>query len=227
MKRILLETVGSTNDYMKQNAPWEHGDRVIARRQTAGRGRRGRSWSAEGGIAFTVYLESETALSLPAVAAVAAGEVLEKETGLTVGIKWPNDLIVNQRKIGGILAETVGDGYLIGIGINLAGDRPFFDRLALPYATSVQAETGQIPDGIRLADAVCDALPARLSEGWQQEYRRRSVTLGNTVRVLTASGDYTARAIDLTPAGELIVERDGETAVVRSGEVSVRGLYGY
>ena len=199
------ETVGSTNTELmalaRQGAA--EGTVVLARQQTAGRGRRGRSFQSPAGLGLygSVLLRSspEDAPRIPALAATAVRRAIRRSCGLSCGIKWPNDLVLSGRKVCGILAEALPgpEGSLwvvVGIGINVC------QRRELPQETAER----------------------------RQEYSAACLNLGRRVRVLRPDGERSALAVSLTPDYGLAVRYDdGTEEVLRSGEVSVRSLYGY
>lgn len=235
-KLIYLDTAVSTNDYAKalaqQGAP--HGTAVLAKSQTAGRGRMGRSFlSPEGGLYLSVILrprEKATELMhLTAVLAAAACDAVEEICGVRPGVKWINDLVLGGKKLAGILTElavrpdgTV-DYAVCGIGINCGAvpDEVREIAAALPGGTDISALAEAV---VRHWLAACDTIedPAHM-----EKYRRLCVTLGRPVRVMAAE-PYEAEAVDVDESGALVVRREnGEICRVFSGEVSVRGLYGY
>jgi BirA family biotin operon repressor/biotin-[acetyl-CoA-carboxylase] ligase len=234
-----LETVGSTNDVMKDGAragapAWSA---VVASRQTAGRGRRGRAWlSPDGNLFLSVLLRPALALDragmLPLAAGVAAAEAAG-EWGVDARLKWPNDLLVAGRKLGGVLVEATagGDGLdtvVVGVGMNVGLD-PATAPLALQGAiTSVRAETGRDPGIAVAAAAVLDRLavwydalardgPPAVLMAW----RARSVPWWGQA-VEARCGDVVLRGLarDLDGRGALILDlADGSQRAVVSGEV--------
>ncbi len=227
------ETDSTNNDTKKlaaQGAP--HGTVVVANRQTAGRGRMGRSFlSPQGGIYMSVLLRPEcqasALLHLTCAVAVGVCDAIEKCCGFRPGVKWINDLILNNKKLGGILTELSlnADGTvnyaIIGIGLNVDAVP---DEVA-DMATSLSA------DKTTVTAALIDTL-SRMDfmdkSGLMARYRRDCMTLGHRVRVVQATGEFIGTAMDLTEDGSLIVRKnDNTTVTVGSGEVSVRGMYGY
>ena len=238
-KLIYLDTAASTNDYAKvlaqQGAP--HGTAVLAKSQTAGRGRMGRSFlSPEGGLYLSLILrpkeKAEALMSLTAVLALAACDAVEEVCGLRPGVKWINDLVVNGKKLAGILTELqlTPDGHveyaICGIGVNCAG----VPAEVRDIATSLLDETGCETDLSRLAVAMArhmtNACNTVKDPVHMEKYRKNCVTLGKTVRVL-GKDEYEATALDVDDDGALLVCKDGQVRRVFSGEVSVRGLFGY
>ena len=235
------ETVGSTNTELmalaRQGAA--EGTVVLARQQTAGRGRMGRSFQSPAGLGLygSVLLRSspEDAPRIPALAATAVRRAIRRSCGLT----WPNDLVLSGRKVCGILAEALPgpEGSLwvvVGIGINVCQRREDFLPELRETAASLSMIAGAEIDRAALETAFLEELEALRRELPQetaerrQEYGAACLNLGHRVRVLRPGGEREALAVSLTPDYGLAVRYDdGTEEVLRSGEVSVRGLYGY
>lgn len=236
---LVLNTVDSTNDYAKHLAKQgaAHGTAVLAKSQTAGRGRMGRSFlSPEGGLYLSVILRpqrrAEELLALTACLAAAACDAVEEVCHIRPGVKWVNDLILGSKKLAGILTELslTPDGFVdyavCGIGINCNTEciAPELREMA----TSILLETGKTTDIGLLAQAVVRHWSAITDPTvYLRKYRSDCVNLGKPVRVLAAE-PYTATAVDVDASGALVVlTQSGEERRISSGEVSVRGLYGY
>lgn len=241
-------TIGSTNDHLRQlaksGAP--RGTAVIADRQTGGHGRRGRSFhSPEGsGIYLSILLRPQCRpdqlMHLTCAAAVAMCDAVERISGFRPGIKWTNDLVCGQRKLGGILTELgFGpegnvDWVIIGIGINCTQHSEDFPEELRDMAGSVAMAAGTAPDRALLAAAMLESLH-RMSEDLiprrapiLDDYRRDCITLGKEVVLLRGDERSYGLALDIDETGALVVRfRDGTVKTVNSGEVSVRGMYGY
>lgn len=244
---VVAEELGSTSDRLKELAAAgaEHGTAVAALRQTQGHGRRGRSFfSPPGGLYLSVLLRPEAEIrqlmSLTALTAVAVRRAVEEESGLAPEIKWTNDLVAGGRKLCGIStelsveAETGRVAYaVIGIGINAAVAA--FPPELRDMATSLQLETGRPPELSRLAAAVLRQTDRIWPQGlgperteWLREYRDHCLTLGKEVLLVRGEQRRRAVALDLTEDAALVVRyEDGSQGIIDSGEVSVRGLYGY
>lgn len=218
--------VTSTNDLAARAAASTANDGlvVLAEEQTAGRGRRGRSWSAGPGssvlmsvLVFPVGPRAEPAW-LTALGAVAVAEVVSEWTGLHAAIKWPNDVRVDGRKVAGILVER-GAGAVLGIGLNanLAAEE-FPDDLRAS-ATSLRILTGRPVDRSDLARALLRQLDARYEasdplgpEALNAPWRDRSEHLGHRVQIATPSGTEHGRLVDLHLLdGVRLCDEDGQT----------------
>lgn len=246
---MVLDSVDSTNNFAKRLAAGgaPEGTAVLARLQTGGRGRLGRSFSSPSdmGIYLSVILRPEAnptqLLHLTAVAAEAAAEAIEAQTGLRAGIKWVNDLTAGGKKLAGILTELSvelesgqAEYVVVGIGVNCCQRPEDFPPELREIATSVRDQTGKMPDRNALAAAMILSLSqlcaTLLTEKvqWMQRYAARCVTLGKQVQVIHPLETRQAVALEIDENGALLVEySDGTKAWVNSGEVSVRGLYGY
>ena len=240
------ETIDSTNRRAKELAGEgaKHGTLVISDFQSAGRGRMQRSWVANPGDAVLMTLllrpdqvtpERGTALVL--IGALAVCRALK---GLEVqcGIKWPNDIVLNGRKVCGMLMEIGLSGeYLdyaaLGIGINVDG-HPKTEQT--PYATSIREETGLtlpreqvVARFLTAFEALYDDWAKRGMEAVLPEYCRRSVTLGNRIQAIDLDGNRTTgTATGILKDGALVMQTEvGNEVVLRAGDVSVRGIMGY
>lgn len=233
----------STNAYLKRAAlaGAVHRSVVIADAQSAGRGRMGRSFqSPQGkGLYLSVLLRAmgRDVSCVTGMAAVAAARAVERVSGAEVAIKWTNDLVLNGRKLCGILAETQMMGsdtaLVLGVGVNVHHAQEDFTGEVAQLATSLAMEGYQTERAVLAAALIeelyqlDEALGGELTT-YTQEYRRRCVTLGKEVRLLWTAGQEHAVAEDIDAQFGLIVRlADGTRKTVRTGEVSVRGLYGY
>lgn len=245
---VCLKETDSTNDECKRRAMAgaPTGLAVTADVQTGGRGRRGRSFQslAGKGLYLSVLLRPQVPLEevsqLTAWTAVAVCRAVEKVSGIAPGIKWPNDVLVDGKKLCGILtelgveAETGSLSYVVvGMGTNLTQTGEDFGPELADKAVSL-AMLGCPVTRRELAAALLrelDAMSAAFPQGreaYLAEYRRRCVTLGREVRLVSPRGEVNATALDVDSAFALRVRRrDGSEETVSSGEVSVRGLLGY
>ena len=247
-KTILHEAqMDSTNEEAKRagNVGAEHGTVFWADVQTAGKGRRGRSWYSDhvDNLYFTILLRPQVtpdkASMLTLVMAHAVAGAMRVLTGLEAQIKWPNDIVVAGKKICGILCEMKLDGtrldYCVaGVGINV-GKQEFAEDIR-DKATSLEEQLGRKID----REGLLQAILGRFERGYEEflryedlsflreEYNGWLVNQNKQVRVLEPQGEYEGVAKGITPTGELLVECiDGQVQKVYAGEVSVRGLYGY
>ena len=239
--------VDSTNNVAKQLAQQgaSHGTVVLSHKQTAGRGRMGRRFeSPEGGIYVSILLRPQlppqALLGATGMAAVAVARAVERVSGAQVGIKWTNDLVLGGKKLCGILTEMALEGetgavqsLVIGAGVNVSHRREDFSPDVAEMAASLAMEGYEVSRPA-LAAAMIEELSLLAGdlggdpEPWLADYRRRCVTLGREVRLLWSGGQTRATALDIDDQFGLMVRReDGTEETVRTGEVSVRGLYGY
>ncbi len=210
-----------------------HGTVVLAEEQTAGRGRKGRSFFSPAGenLYVTFILRCEPAIHrrLPVIIPVAVCEAIRDE-GVDALIKWPNDIWVGQRKMAGMLidAEIGSDGPIAfpGIGINVNGD-PTINPDLRDIATSLRREVGRPVQRETLLASICNRLEGMLGPSEDpliKEYRSLSMVLEQEVTVTTATGEtYIAKAISIADDGALVVQRlDGQVESVVAAEVSLR-----
>ena len=211
-----LSEVDSTNRYLidEARAGAAAGLVVVADHQTAGRGRMGRTWVAPPGASLlvSVLLRPTIAVdrrhALVMVAGLAMAEAVEETTGVVAGLKWPNDLLVGDRKLGGILAEASGDALVVGIGVNVEWvDVP---TELTQIATACNLEGGRPVARRDLLDAFLGRYSLRLSdlEAARAAYEDRLVTVGRRVRVEQTDGVIIGIATGVDEAGRLLLDRD-------------------
>ena len=251
-KLYCFDATGSTNNDAKRLAEEgePHGTVVVADIQNAGKGRRGRQWQTLSGTAlsFTMLLRPEfapdKASMITLVMALSVAEAVEKTADAAATIKWPNDIVVNKKKICGMLTEMTMTPEMdeiqyvvVGAGINVNNGSPEeFQEEIRQTATSLKIETGR---QINRAELLTEVL-ARFEENYaifletldlsrlRAAYQKHLQGVGNEVRVLDPAGEYTGISQGINDRGELIVVKEnGERVQVYAGEVSVRGLYGY
>lgn len=241
------DSVDSTNQQVKRLADQgaAHGTLVTVESQTSGKGRRGRSWSSPAGtgvwMSFLLRpsIDPNHASMLTLVAALAVCNAVRDMTGLAAKIKWPNDIVINGKKLCGILTEMSTEELsihyvVVGIGVNV-NQSSFPDEIK-QRATSLKQEGGR--DYSR-AELVCRILEhfehyykvfleTEDLEGMSEEYNGKCVNAGQEVCVLNPGGEYTGVSLGIDSQGDLLVRRDGgRVEKISSGEVSVRGIYGY
>lgn len=244
-----FDLLDSTNSYLKREAVSgaEHGLCAIANEQTAGRGRSGRSFfsKADCGIYLSMLLRPhclpQNAMTITAHTAVAVCRAIRNACGVETGIKWTNDIVLGSRKLCGILTEITLEGetglidsVVIGIGVNVNYAPEDFPPELRDVAGSIYSETGVRADRAKLAAEMVLSLDemseawSRDPRAWLEEYRRLCVTTGREVRVLRGDTEKNAFALEITDDFALRVRYDdGTEEVLNSGEVSVRGLFGY
>lgn len=244
---LWYDTIDSTNDELKRRAVQgtAAGTVIAADCQTGGRGRRGRTFRSPAGkglylsAAFSPRCAASELSAVTAWTAVAVCNAVETVCGVRPGIKWPNDLVLNGKKLGGILTESLflvpGEPLVIlGIGLNLSQSAADFGPELRDMAVSLSQALGAAPDRRTLLAAVlqelerlCRAFPAGCANylGW---FRRDCMTVGRSIRVQTAAGTRTGNAVGISDKFALRVRwSDGTKEELTTGEVSVRGLYGY
>lgn len=241
------DEVTSTNTVAKQLADEgkEEGTLIVSDKQIQGKGRRGRYWESPkgSGIFMTVILKPMMkpvyASMLTLVAALALNDAITDLTGLEAKIKWPNDVVVNKKKVAGILTELSAEvdyinHIVVGIGVNVSM-KDFPEELK-DKATSLLLESGKSIGRAQLIAKTMEYLECYyerflkthdLSE-LKETYSKVLINKDQVVRILTEDESYTGVARGITDEGHLIVEKDNHERVeVYSGEVSVRGLYSY
>lgn len=223
-----LAEVDSTNRYLldeaRRGAP--AGLVVAAARQHAGRGRLGRTWESPpgGSLLTSVLLRPDLPVDrrhlVVLAAAVAMAEAIAATTGVDVAIKWPNDLLVGDRKVAGILAESTGDAVVVGIGVNVAWGRIPPELTGIATSLDLEGGTAVTPDELldaflaRYGPYLADPDRARAS------YRQRLATRGRRVRVEQAAGVLTGIAVDVDDGGHLVLDDDERGRVtVAAGDV--------
>lgn len=237
----------STNIRIKQLAESGaiHGTLAVADMQEGGKGRRGRSWYSEAGtgvwmsILLRPEFAPEQASMITLVAALSVATAINEKSGLSAKIKWPNDIVVCGKKVCGILTEMSLEAdyisYVVcGIGINV--NHKDFPKDISGTATSLAIECDKKINRAELIASVwkhfesyyerfCEAGDMSLLA---EQYNDMIVNNGRFVRVLDPKGEWSGKAVGINNKGELLIEKeDGSICEVYSGEVSVRGVYGY
>ncbi len=246
-----FESIDSTNTYIRQiameGAP--DGTVAVANQQSMGRGRMGRSFQSlkDKGIYMTALLRprlsAEQLMPVTALTGVAVCDAVERVCGLRPGIKWPNDPVLGGKKLCGILTELsieaetgAVDSLALGIGLNVHQTAEDFSPEVAEIAASLDQIVGQPVSRPRLAAAIIeeiDRLYAALVQGELEPYRtalrKDCVNLGKRVQLIRPDGSReVAEALDIDrDFGLLVRDEHGVERVIRSGEVSVRGMYGY
>lgn len=251
---LFFDSIDSTNIRAKLEAEQgaESGLLVVSDMQSAGRGRRGRSWESPAGtnIYYTLMLKpdfsSDCAPMLTLVMALAVAKGIRQtlrrdseEAAAKVGIKWPNDIVVDGKKVCGILTEmSMEQGYIqhivIGVGINVRKQE--FPEEIRDRAAAIDEQCGFRISRSQLIADIMEAfeedyeifLQTHDLKGLRVSYAELLVNQDREVCVLDPKGEYRGIARGINDQGELLVERpDGTVEEVYAGEVSVRGIYGY
>ena len=243
---LYFDVIGSTNVEAKKQAEngAPEGLLVVADKQEAGRGRRGRSWTSPAGanIFMTLLLRPrfvpEKASMVTLVMAVSVAQGITDISGLPAKIKWPNDIVMNGKKVVGILTEMSAqfdyiNHIVVGIGINVHNEE--FPEEIAKTASSLLLECGHQIHRASLIEAFLEEferlyavyLETEDMSGLQKEYDSLLVNRGRQVRVLDPKEPFEGKAMGITKKGELIVDTWESRKLVSSGEVSVRGIYGY
>jgi BirA family biotin operon repressor/biotin-[acetyl-CoA-carboxylase] ligase len=232
-------TIDSTNRWLldQARAGEPEGLVAVADEQTAGRGRRGRTWSAAPGSSLLVSvlvrpsLDAERVHLVTMAAAVALADAIARVAGVTAALKWPNDLVVDDRKLAGILAEAEissgGDvsAVVVGVGCNVSWDVVPSDLVGL--ATACNLEAGRPVDRAELLDVYLEQLGSRLDDlaSVEHDYPERLATLGRRVRVDLGDRVLVGTATGVDAAGRLLVDPDdsqageGGVVAVAAGDV--------
>lgn len=241
------DTITSTNDVLKEmaleGAP--QGTVLIADRQTGGRGRRGRSFLSPAGVGIYMSVllrpmcKPEELMHLTCAVASAMCDAVENACAFRPEIKWTNDLVYKQKKLAGILTELGFDSHglvnqaVIGIGINCTQKKEDFAPEIREIAGSLAMVSGRKIDRAKVAAAMVDAL-WRMTESLMEKeeilfrYRKDCATIGKEISVVRGDEVRHGLALDVDSEGALLVQfDDGAVKTVNSGEVSIRGMYGY
>ena len=245
---LWFSSIDSTNtramEMARQGAP--HGTVLIADHQTGGRGRRGRSFHspAGNGIYLSVILRPhcvpQKIMHLTCAAAVAMCDAVHHACAVQPGIKWTNDLVCGTRKIAGVLTELGFDAHgmvdfaVIGVGINCCQQESDFPTEIRDIAGSLASVSGHPVDRTKVAAAMMDAfyrMDQKLMTNkahTMDRYRRLCVTLGKEISLVRGDNIRHGTALDIDADGALLVQfPDASVETVNSGEVSIRGMYGY
>lgn len=243
-KIIIMKSVDSTNEEVKRLAALGEKSGLIlaSAQQTAGKGRLGRAWKSnpDSGIYFTLLIRPELPPSDISSITLAAGYAvclaIRDYMGCDAKIKWPNDIIIGNKKVCGILTEMAAqsdriDFVAIGIGINV-NDTEFPEEIK-NKATSLFLETGKKTDRndffrhvIKSLDNVISSFLVSIAFEDVQKFKTICATIGKQVSCRRGNKDIEGVAVDITTSGELVVkESKGDTVIINSGEVTVQGIY--
>ncbi|MBB4914189.1 biotin--[acetyl-CoA-carboxylase] ligase [Streptosporangium saharense] len=232
----VVDRTGSTNADLAQAARdgAREGAVVIAEAQSAGRGRLGRVWSAppRSGLTFSVLLRPEVSPAkqgwLPLLVGLAAASAVRRVAEIEARLKWPNDLLVGERKLAGILAERIDSAVVVGVGLNVSLRA---DELPVETATSLAVENAVCADRDPLVRAVLREIETHYREwsqadgdadacGLRAAYLGLSATVGREVRVeLPGERVLTGLATGVDGEGHLLVESQGSVHTLGAGDV--------
>jgi len=208
-----LRQVPSTQDEARrlvEAGEAKAGHVIVADEQSEGRGRFGRAWLSPAGGLYATFIIARHPV-IPLVSGVAVLRALVR-FGVDARLKWPNDLVIDGRKLAGILIETAGDTALVGIGVNL-------EEAPLETATSVRGAGGIAKRGELIVAIWEEMSEAEASEDILTSYREHLTTLGRAVRVTLESGEtIEGRAVDVDAEGRLFVETATGIRAISSGE---------
>lgn len=241
------ESISSTNNRAKEIAEQKlEGTVIIAEEQTQGKGRLSRKWvSPKGkGLWFSIILkpnlEPDKVYKITLIGAAAVNEAL-KEMGIKSSIKWPNDIIIEGKKVCGVLTEMSCEKnrvkyVVMGIGINVNLELEDFDTELKKKATSLKVMTGKEIDRSRLLACVLNHME-RLYIPFKEKgilvdtiriCKEESILIGKEVRIIKGDVERVGNVIDIDDEGQLVVEyEDSQIEKILSGEVSIRGMEGY
>lgn len=236
---VYYDETDSTNTQAKLHSDMPDGTLFISEVQTVGKGRRGRSWSSPkgSGIWMSFLLKPSLLPSDVAQITLIAGLAVCRALGNNAKIKWPNDIVIGSKKVCGILTEMSAEincvNYVVcGIGINV--NTVSFDEELSEKATSLFIETGmhhkRVPIVRKIAEEFEPLYKEFLESGMKNiipAYRSECITIGREVSVIYQNKTINGKAIGIDNDGSLVVETADTTIIVSSGEVSVRGIYGY
>jgi len=208
MKIYRFKKVSSTNDVAKEIAlKGERNFVVVADEQIKGKGRIGREWlSPLGGLYFSVVTKKNP--MLPLISGISVASSL-KDFDLFPVLKWPNDVMIKNKKISGILIECLNDYCVIGVGVNV-------NKTPLKTATSIKDETGRNVSKDMVLTSVLKNFESCSEKNVLDEYKKLSSTIGKWVKIKTLKGDTEGKAVDVDEHGRLVLE-SGERIV--SGDV--------
>lgn len=244
---VVKKETGSTNNdcraYLEEGRG--HGLLVVADTQKGGKGRRGRSWSSPPGTTISMSLglkpdfEPMKASMLTLVMALSVANAIEDVCNISAAIKWPNDIVVNRKKVCGILTEMNAqldyiENVVIGVGINVSQTE--FEEEIKMTATSLSLETKSAVSRVALIQKTMEYFEQHYEVFCQTydlstimaEYNSKLANVNAVVRVLDPKGEWEGMALGINKEGELLVKKEDQTVeAVYAGEVSVRGIYGY
>lgn len=237
---LVFESLDSTNKTLKQMAAdgADEGTLLIAKSQSKGRGRLGRSFmSKDGGLYLSLLLRpessAEASLLVTVSAAVSVAKAIEKICDKQCKIKWVNDIFLNSKKVSGILCEgainpqTAALEYaVLGIGVNIVEPKESFGDELRNIATAIYNDSEKIKILPQLAAEIVntfmDYYKNLQKKEYMSEYKERSILIGKTVTYVKEDILYTAKVLGIDDNAKLILDQNGEKVFLVAGEVSVR-----
>ena len=235
-----FDEIDSTNEEAKRFLTGEEGEQAlfVANGQTQGKGRRGRTFYSPDGegiymsLLFSTTKELSDVIFITTAASVIVAKALEEIVSEPVSVKWVNDLYLNGRKICGILTEAVlptpqfpKTGIIVGIGINVSTE--YFPDELKETAGSLGVKENMQAIKTQLIETVTNGLVSFLTDAkkelYLEEYRKRSMVIGQQITCFDGAGSYEATALDIEQNGGLVVEtQEGERKVLHTGEITIR-----
>lgn len=241
---LVFDSIDSTNQEAKRRANELNTALLIAEEQTQGKGRRGRQWISEHGTGIFMSLLLRPKISpvyascLTLLAGLATQRAINTITGLDVKIKWPNDLVINGKKVCGILTEMSAEMeqihyVVIGIGMNVNYTSISTEIKDIASSLSVEGEKTYsrkqlVQETIKQFESLYEGFLTNQSLNYVvEDYNSVCVNVGKDVKVDMKDGALVGKALGINESGSLLIDVDGKIEEISSGEVSVRGLYGY
>ncbi len=236
---VYVEETDSTNNLAKRNSHLNDGTVFIADFQTKGKGRLGREWIShkDMGVWLTILLKPHLAQSeIPKITLVSGLAVCDT-IGNGAKIKYPNDIVIGTKKVSGILTESSqnneGDSYIVcGIGINV--NQESFEGELKNKATSLYEVTQKhfnrediIKKLLENFEKIYNIFLNKGFEGIVEEYKKNCINIGKEIKATYQNKDVFGTCTDITDNGEIVIKTDDKTLKISSGEVSIRGIYGY
>jgi BirA family transcriptional regulator, biotin operon repressor / biotin---[acetyl-CoA-carboxylase] ligase len=236
----VFQEIGSTNSKAMQMAAKgaEEGTLLIAETQTGGKGRLGRKWFSPSGVNLYLSLilrppiDCAQATILTLLAGIAVAQAIRERSDLTADLKWPNDVLIGEKKVAGILAELAADGQVIkhlvlGIGLNVNSEASMFSPELSKTATSLKIESGQTMSRLEMLETLVNQLERWYTVFLDQgptpilkEYSRLSRTLGRQIQVVCHDKVLKGEAVGLAPNGGIVLrEENGTTITILTGDV--------
>lgn len=237
---IVFDSTESTNTALKQMAAdgAAEGTVLIAKSQSKGRGRLGRSFlSKDGGLYLSLLLRpensAEASLLVTVAAAVSVAQAIEKIADKECQIKWVNDIFLNDKKVSGILCEgainpqTAALEYVVlGIGVNIVEPKESFGDELKNIATAIYKESEKIKILPKLAAEIVNTFMNYYKnlqkKEYMAEYKKRSMLIGKTVTYVKENVLYTAKVLGIDDNARLLLDQNGDKIILGAGEVSIR-----